>query len=124
ILNQFGQMGNYRFHYHVTGNNVAELAGELQAGGIGNGKVAAFVSAMGSAGTIDAGDRLKQIWSDCKIVGLEPIQCPTLCNNGYGSHDIQGIVDKHVSWIHNILNMDTLLCIDDMECKKGLQVLF
>lgn len=124
ILNQFEQMGNYRFHYHVTGNTVAELAGELQARGIGNGKVAAFVSAMGSAGTIAAGDRLKQIWSDCKIVGLEPIQCPTLFNNGYGSHDIQGIGDKHVTWIHNVLNMDTLMCIDDMECKKGLQVLF
>ena len=124
ILNQFEQMGNYRFHYHVTGNTVAELAGELQARGIGNGKVAAFVSAMGSAGTIAAGDRLKQIWSDCKIVGLEPIQCPTLFNNGYGSHDIQGIGDKHVTWIHNVLNMDALMCIDDMECKKGLQVLF
>ena len=90
--------------------------------GIGNGKVAAFVSAMGSAGTIAAGDRLKQIWPDHKIVGLEPIQCPTLYNNGYGAHDIQGIGDKHVTWIHNVLNMDALMCIDDMECKKGLQV--
>jgi cysteine synthase len=124
ILNQFEQMGNYRFHYHVTGNTVAELAGELAARGIGNGKIAAFVSAMGSAGTIAAGDRLKQLWSDCKIVGLEPIQCPTLFNNGYGSHDIQGIGDKHVTWIHNVLNMDAIMCIDDMECKKGLQVLF
>lgn len=124
ILNQFEQMGNYRFHYHVTGNTAAELAGELQTRGIGNGKVAAFVSAMGSAGTIAAGDRLKQIWSDCKIVGLEPIQCPTLFNNGYGSHDIQGIGDKHVTWIHNVLNMDAMMCIDDIECKKGLQLLY
>jgi cysteine synthase len=124
ILNQFEQMGNYRFHYHVTGNTVAELAGELHAQGVGNGKVAAFVSAMGSGGTIAAGDRLKQLWSDCRIVGLEPIQCPTLFNNGYGAHDIQGIGDKHVTWIHNVLNMDALMCIDDMECKKGLRLLF
>lgn len=124
ILNQFEQMGNYRFHYHVTGNTAAELAGELASRGVGNGRVAAFVSAMGSAGTIAAGDRLKQLWPDCKIVGLEPIQCPTLYNNGYGSHDIQGIGDKHVTWIHNVLNMDALMCIDDLECKKGLQVLF
>ena len=61
---------------------------------------------MGSAGTIAAGDRLKQIWPDHKIVGLEPIQCPTLFNNGYGGHDIQGIGDKHVTWIHNVFNMD------------------
>jgi cysteine synthase len=123
ILNQFEVMGNYRFHYHVTGNTIIELADELASRGIGNGKVAAFVSAMGSAGTIAAGDRLKQQWADHKIVGLEPVQCPTLYNNGYGVHDIQGIGDKHVTWIHNVLNMDALMCIDDMECKMALQVL-
>ena len=122
ILNQFEVMGNYRFHYHVTGNTIAELAGELAARGIGSGHVSAFVSAMGSAGTIAAGDRLKQIWPEHKIVGLEPIQCPTLYNNGYGAHDIQGIGDKHVTWIHNVLNMDALMCIDDMDCKLALQL--
>ncbi len=116
-------MGNYRFHYHVTGNTIVELAAELQQRrASATGKISAYVSAMGSAGTIAAGDRLKQVWPDHKIVGLEPIQCPTLYNNGYGSHDIQGIGDKHVTWIHNVLNMDALMCIDDMECKKGLQV--
>jgi hypothetical protein len=78
---------------------------------------------MGSAGTIAAGDRLKQVWTELKIVGLEPIQCPTLYNNGYGSHDIQGIGDKHVTWIHNVMNMDAIMCLDDIECKKGLQLL-
>jgi cysteine synthase len=123
ILNQFEVFGNYRFHYYVTGNTVVELAAELAAQGIGRGKVAAFVSAMGSAGTIAAGDRLKQVWPDHRIVGLEPIQCPTLFLNGYGSHDIQGIGDKHVTWIHHVWNMDALMCIDDLECKKGLQLL-
>lgn len=123
ILNQFEVMGNYRFHYHVTGNTVVELADELKEKGIGAGKISAFVSAMGSAGTIAAGDRLKQAWPDHKIVGLEPIQCPTLYKNGYGGHDIQGIGDKHVTWIHNVWNMDALMCIDDLECKKGLQLL-
>ncbi len=123
ILNQFEQMGNYRFHYHVTGNTIAELAGELQAKGVGNGNAAAFVWAMGSGGTNAAADRLKQVFPNCKHVGLEPIQCPTLYNNGYGSHDIQGIGDKHVTWIHNVLNMDAMMCIDDIQCKKGLQLL-
>jgi cysteine synthase A len=123
ILNQFEVFGNYRFHYYVTGNTIVELAAELQQEGIGNGKVAAYTSAMGSAGTIAAGDRLKQVWPDHKIVGLEPIQCPTLFSNGYGGHDIQGIGDKHVTWIHNVNNMDCLMAIDDIECKKGLQLL-
>jgi cysteine synthase len=123
ILNQFEVFGNYRFHYYVTGNTIVEMAAALQRQGIGNGRVAAYVSAMGSAGTIAAGDRLKQVWPDHKIVGLEPIQCPTLFANGYGGHDIQGIGDKHATWIHNVNNMDTLMCIDDIESKKGLQLL-
>jgi cysteine synthase A len=123
ILNQFEVMGNYRFHYHVTGNTIVELASELQADGVGAGKISAYVSSMGSAGTIAAGDRLKQVWPDHKIVGLEPIQCPTLYNNGYGAHEIQGIGDKHVTWIHNVNNMDALMCIDDMDSVNGLRVL-
>ncbi len=124
VLNQFEVMGNYRFHYYVTGNTVAELAHILQEQGIGNGQIAAYVSAMGSAGTIAAGDRLKQLWPDHKIVGLEPIQCPTLYNNGYGAHRIEGIGDKHVTWIHNVLNMDAIMCIDDMACVRGLSALY
>jgi cysteine synthase len=123
ILNQFEVMGNYRFHYHVTGNTIVELAAELKAQGVGDGTIAAYCSAMGSAGTIAAGDRVKQVFHDAKTIGLEPTQCPTLYNNGYGGHDIQGIGDKHVTWIHNVLNMDAIICIDDIECKKGLQVL-
>lgn len=122
ILNQFEVMGNYRFHYYVTGNTIVDLARELGEQGIGGGKASAYVSAMGSAGTIAAGDRLKQEWHDHKIVGLEPIQCPTISLNGYGSHDIQGIGDKHVTWIHNVKNMDAIMCIDDIECKLALQV--
>jgi len=123
ILNQFEVMGNYRFHYYVTGNTIVELADLLKKTGVGNGKISAYCSAMGSAGTIAAGDRLKQVWPDHKIIGLEPIQCSTLYNNGYGSHDIQGIGDKHVTWIHNVMNMDAIMCLDDIECKKGLQLL-
>lgn len=123
ILNQFEVMGNYRFHYHVTGNTIVELAEVLKAQGIGNGSIAAYCSAMGSAGTIAAGDRVKQVFPHHKIIGLEPIQCPTLYNNGYGGHDIQGIGDKHVTWIHNVLNMDAIMCVDDIECKKVLQIL-
>jgi cysteine synthase len=123
ILNQFEVMGNYRFHYHVTGNTIVELAAELQAQGIGQGRISAYCSAMGSAGTIAAGDRIKQVFPGAKTVGLEPTQCPTLYNNGYGGHDIQGIGDKHVTWIHNVMNQDAIMCLDDIECKQGLQLL-
>jgi cysteine synthase len=124
VMNQFEAFANYRFHYYVTGNTIIELAGILKNKGIGQGKVSAFISAMGSGGTIAAGDRLKQAWpGNHKIIGLEPIQCPTLYWNGYGGHDIQGIGDKHVTWIHHVTNMDAVMCIDDMESKLGLQML-
>jgi cysteine synthase len=123
VLNQFEVMGNYRFHYHVTGNTLIELADQLNQQGIGSGRIDAWVWANGSGGTIAAGDRLKQQWPDHKIVMLEPTQCPTLFNNGYGAHDIQGIGDKHVTWIHNTWNTDAVMCIDDMTCKKGLQLI-
>ena len=124
IMNQFEEFANYRFHYAVTGNTIVELAAILKERGIGSGRVSAYVSAMGSGGTIAAGDRLKQVWpGEHKIIGLEPVQCPTLYWNGYGGHDIQGIGDKHVTWIHNVTNMDAVMCIDDMESKLGLQLL-
>jgi cysteine synthase len=117
IMNQFSEMGNYRFHWHVTGNTIVELEKELSAR-LGTRGISAYCSAMGSAGTIAAGDRLKQVFPHCKIVGLEPTQCPTLYNNGYGSHEIQGIGDKHVTWIHHVTNMDGLACVDDIECLR------
>ncbi len=117
IMNQFSEMGNYRFHYHVTGNTAVELEAELSQK-LGTRGISAFCSAMGSAGTIAAGDRIKQAFPGCKIVGIEPVQCPTLFNNGYGSHEIQGIGDKHVTWIHHVTNMDGLACVDDIECLR------
>ncbi|MBI5480898.1 MAG: pyridoxal-phosphate dependent enzyme [Deltaproteobacteria bacterium] len=122
VLDQYSEFGNYRFHYEVTGNTIADLVHDLQARGVGAGRVAAFVSAMGSAGTMAAGDRLRQLHPSCAVVGLEPVQCPTLFNVGFGSHRIEGIGDKHVTWIHHVHAMDYLLCIDDGECLLGLQL--
>ena len=123
ILNQFEEWGNYHFHYYVTGNTVLEVINELKEKGIGKGKCTACVSAMGSAGTIAFAERVKQVFPKSLTIGVEPIQCPTVSLNGYGAHDIQGIGDKHVTWIHNVMSTDTMMCIDDMESKMGLQLL-
>jgi cysteine synthase len=122
IVNQFAEFGNYRFHYHVTGNSMLELFEELRKAGLGT-RLAGFTSAMGSSGTIAAGDRLKQVHPGARVISLEPIQCPTLYCNGFGGHDIQGIGDKHVTWIHNTDNSDAVVCIDEWDCKNALQAL-
>ncbi|WP_126993451.1 PLP-dependent cysteine synthase family protein [Thermosipho globiformans] len=120
ILNQFEEFGNYRFHYYVTGNTMIELVKNKK---IGNSRISAVVLGVGSAGTIASGDRVKQEFSEAKVVAVEPLQCPTISLNGYGGHDIQGIGDKHVTWIHNVMNNDAVVLVDDMESKKMLQVL-
>jgi cysteine synthase A len=117
ILNQFEELGNYRFHFHCTAAAAQEVVETL---GLEPG---AFVSAMGSAGTIAAGEALRQRHPGMPIVALEPVQCPTLFSVGFGGHRIEGIGDKHVTWIHNVWAIDLLLCIDDLECLEGLQLL-
>jgi cysteine synthase len=117
ILNQFEELGNYRFHFHCTSQAAQEVVDGLGF------EVAAFVSAMGSAGTIAAGEGLRRARADLRIVALEPVQCPTLHSVGFGAHRIEGIGDKHVTWIHNVWAIDLLLCIDDLECLEGLQLL-
>ena len=117
ILNQFEELANYRFHYHCT----ADAADEVVRGlGL---RVGAFVSAMGSAGTIAAGEALKKAHPSAAIVAVEPVQCPTLFNVGFGAHRIEGIGDKHVTWIHNVWATDLLVCVDDQQCLEGLQLL-
>jgi hypothetical protein len=67
----------------------------------------------GSAGTIWCGDYLKQVFPTSKIAASEALQCPTLLENGFGAHRIEGIGDKHVPWIHNVKNTDMVIAIDD-----------
>ena len=110
IFNQFEEFGNYLWHYTVTGAAFAEVAKNLLGA---KDRMAGFVSATGSAGTIAAGDYLKQQFPYSKIVASEAQQCPTLLNNGFGSHRIEGIGDKHVPWIHNVRNTDFVTSIDD-----------
>ena len=118
VLAQFELMPNYRFHRYVTGD-----AAERAAADVGNGQVAAFVSAPGSAGTLAAGDHLKSVYPDAKTVALEPRQCATLFNGGQGQHRIEGIGDKMVTLIHNVYNTDLLMLINDEEAVQGMEVM-
>ena len=110
IFNQFEEFGNYLWHYILTGKALEKVARSVMGEG---DRMAGFVSATGSAGTIAAGDYLKQIFPYSKIVASEAEQCPTLLENGFGAHRIEGIGDKHVPWIHNVRNTDFVTAIDD-----------
>jgi len=110
IFNQFDEFGNYLWHYEVTGHAMAEVLGRVLGK---HGRYRGMASATGSAGTIASGDYLKHLYPDSKIVASEALQCPTLLENGFGSHRIEGIGDKHVPWIHNVKNTDVVVAIDD-----------
>lgn len=119
IFNQFEELGNPIWHYHVTGPALEEAFKSLA---VKNGNPAAYVSATGSAGTIAAGDYLKAHYPSLRIVASEALQCPTLFMNGFGEHRIEGIGDKHVPWVHNVRNTDAVAAIDDEDCMRVLRL--
>lgn len=118
VLAQFELLPNYRFHRYVTGRSAIEAARKH-----GNGRVAAFVSAPGSAGTLAAGDEIKAQFPEAVICALEPKECSTLFNNGRGTHRIEGIGDKMVTLIHNVLTTDYVAVIHDDDCVMGLELM-
>lgn len=120
ILNQFSEFGNYIIHRAVTGPALARVFEAVNAdGGL---RARAYVSASGSAGTLAAGDHLKQVLGT-DICVVEAVECPTLLYNGYGEHNIQGIGDKHVPLIHNVMNTDFVIGVSD-HATDSLNLLF
>jgi len=115
VLEQFSLLPNYRFHRTVTGRAALEAASAE-----GNGRVALFVSAPGSAGTLAAGDEIKSAHPDAVVAAPEPRECPTLHSNGIGQHRIEGVGDKMVTLIHNVRTTDYVLLIHDEDCLWGL----
>ncbi|GAB4530337.1 MAG: pyridoxal-phosphate dependent enzyme [Anaerolineales bacterium] len=110
IFNQFEEFGNYLWHYEVTGSAMLEVLEQALGP---QDTFRGLTSATGSAGTIASGDKLKEVFPDSKIAASEALQCPTLLENGFGAHRIEGIGDKHVPWIHNVKNTDLVVAIDD-----------
>src|SRR5262249_25998847 len=121
IVNQFSEFGNYLGHWSVTGPALERIFMTLQRRSKGL-RLAAFVAASGSAGTLAAGDRLKARHG-ARIAVVEAVECPTLLNNGYGEHNIQGIGDKHVPLIHNVMNTDVVIGVSD-KATDGLNAVF
>ena len=129
IFNQFEEMGNSLWHYHITGNAIAEVYDAVKTD---KTRFAGACFTSGSAGTMSAGDLLKEKHPYSKLAVGEALQCPTLLENGFGGHRIEGIGDKHVPWIHNVKNTDMVIDIDDddsqnllrlFNCEEGLKYL-
>jgi cysteine synthase len=121
IFNQFSEFGNYIAHYLATGAallHVYDVMREKEPGL----RLRAFVSATGSAGTIAAGDYLKE-HAGSLTVAVEALECATMLRNGFGEHNIQGIGDKHIPFIHNVMATDVVVAVSDRATDR-LGVLF
>jgi cysteine synthase len=120
IFNQFDEFGNPAWHYHTTGNVIDEIFQKIALPG---DRLAAYISATGSGGTIAAGDFLRTLHGELRVVAVEALQCPTLLECGFGDHRIEGIGDKHVPWVHNVRNTDLVAAVDDGQCLALLRLL-
>ena len=120
IINQFSEYYNYAIHRAVTGPSLEKSFLEVKKNS--NLKPRFYVSASGSSGTLAAGDYLKDSLGTSTAV-VEALECPTLLKNGYGEHNIQGIGDKHVPLIHNVMNTDFVVDISD-KATDNLNLLF
>jgi len=110
IFNQFAELGNRLWHYEVTGPAMQEVAAAAAKEGAA---VAGVVLSSGSGGTLGAADYLKDHLPGVRLAVAEALQCPTLLENGFGAHRIEGIGDKHIPWIHNVRNTDMVIAVDD-----------
>ncbi len=120
IFNQFNEFGNYVIHRAVTGPALEHVFNYVNNDNTLT--LHAFVAAAGSAGTLAAGDYLKKTQGS-RVGVIEALECPTLLYNGYGEHNIQGIGDKHVPFIHNVMSMDFAIGVTDA-ASDALIVLF
>ena len=119
VFNQFAEFGNYLVHYAATGSALDCVFDSLHDGDL---RLRAFVSASGSAGTLGAGDYLKERRGSL-ITAVEALECPTMLYNGFGEHNIQGIGDKHIPFIQNVMNTDVVTAVSDRATDR-LHLLF
>lgn len=119
IFNQFEEMGNPLWHYNVTGYALKDLFESIKRPG---DRFAGAAFTSGSAGTMSAGDYLKEQYPQLKLAVGEALQCPTILDNGFGGHRIEGIGDKHIPWIHNVKNTDMAIAIDDEDSQRLLRL--
>ncbi|MCQ2821386.1 MAG: pyridoxal-phosphate dependent enzyme [archaeon] len=119
-MNQFVDFSNPIFHYWCTGRAMEKVFRHVAKPGQ---RFAGIHLTQGSSGTLTgSGEYLRKKFPRLKIAAGEAKQSPTLLNNGFGGHIIEGIGDKHVPWILNVKNLDVIININDEDVVKAMHL--
>ena len=99
---QFNNLKNIDAHYFTTG---LEIVNKIK-------KIDAFVSGIGTGGTLmGVGKRIKEL-NNARIIALEPDSLPIMSKNiNVGSHKIEGIGDEFIPNIVNLNYIDEVITI-------------
>ncbi|GKT33509.1 cysteine synthase, putative [Aduncisulcus paluster] len=110
VFDQFSVMGNPAWHAAVTGPALAECVEDARTG---EEELSGTFFTTGSAGTIAASDFLRKSHPHIQCGVGEALQCPTILENGFGGHRIEGIGDKHIPWVYNAKTANVVCALDD-----------
>jgi cysteine synthase A len=107
VPGQFTNFDNVTAHELTTGREIIQQL---------DGRIDAFVAAIGTGGTLMGVARaLRKLKREIKIIAVEPAECPIITKGKWGSHRIEGIGDGFIPDIVDVNVFDDVITVSDAD---------